>query len=174
LNAILQFLKLLYENKEKIILAALVVAFIAVGAVLFRGEKDGGPADKKPKTGGTPEIRDPVTVPLVRLGNQHVLDILIENTSPSIFFPSKVTAGGGDKEKGDVWAEITIKSVFDATNSGSFVAIVEVDKKRRFLKEGDRFGGYSITRIDGIRKCLTIVRRGAQKGEEEKEFCAKD
>jgi hypothetical protein len=174
LSAILQFLKLLYEHKEKIILGALVVAFIGVGAVLWKKEEK--TISPEPGGGKKTSVRKAKTYPIMRLGNRHPLDILIENTDMEIFAPSAVVAdkGGGKKGKEDVWAEVKIKSVFDATRSGSFIAIIEVNKKRMFVKEGERFQGYSVTRIDGVRKCLTIVKRGSQKGDEEKEFCIED
>ena len=174
MSAILQFLKLLYEHKEKIILGALVVAFVGVGAVLLRKEPGGDAPPPEPDGGEKTPPREAGTYPILRLDNRHPLDILIENTGSEIFVQDAVGADGGDGEKKDVWAAIKIKSVFDATRSGSFIAIIEVDKKRMFVREGERFGEYSVTRIDGVRKCLTIVKRGSQKGDEEKEFCTED
>ena len=178
MSAILVYLKLLYEHKEKIILGALVIAFIGVSADLLRGE-NGGPNDpgKKPPPpksgGGTTTPRKPKEYRAPHLGNLQHREILIENTGPEIFAPakglSKTVAG-----KEAAWAEIVIKSVFDATRSGSFIAIIEVDGKRDFVKEGQQFGNYQVTRIDGVKKCLTIVRRGSQSEENKKEFCTED
>ncbi len=175
MSAIIQFLKLLNEHKEKIIFGVLVIAFIVVGAVLLR-EKEGGEGGKPPKAGGgrkTPP-REAKAYPALLLGNSHPLELLLENAAPEIFVPSESGADGGDDEKKNVWAEIKVKSIFDATRSGSFIAIIEVDKKRMFVREGERFGELSVKRIDGIRKCLTIVRRGSQEEDEEKEFCTED
>ena len=43
-----------------------------------------------------------------------------------------------------------------------------------FVKEGEQFGDYQVTRIDGVKKCLTIVRRGSQTEDNKKEFCTED
>ncbi len=174
MSAIIQFLKLLNEHKEKIIFGALVVAFIVVGAVLLREKEDSG-GEKPPVAGGgrkTPP-REAKTYPSVRLGNHHTLETLMEQAAPGIFAPSEPGTDGSD-EKENIWAEIKVKSIFDATGSGSFVAIIEVDKKRDFVREGERFGEYSVRRIDGVKKCLIIVRRGSQEEDEEKKFCTED
>ena len=51
------------------------------------------------------------------------------------------------------------------------IAIIEVDGKREVVKEGGQLGDYSVTRIDGVRNCLTIVKRGSESGEDKREFC---
>jgi hypothetical protein len=78
---------------------------------------------------------------------------------------------GEEEDKPKEWAEIKVKSIFDATRSGSFIAIIEVNNRRRFVKEGEQFDEYTVQRIDGVRNCLTIVRRGE---EGEREFCREE
>ena len=175
MSAILVYLRLLYEHKEKIILGALVIAFIGVGADLLKEENSEKKPPKPPNGNGTTTPREPEKYTAPYLGNLHPRDVIIENTGPEIFTPAE----GPDKTDGEkeaVWAEIIIKSVFDATRSGSFIAIMEVDKKRMFVKEGQQFGDgdYQVTRIDGVKKCLTIVKRGSQSEENKKEFCTED
>lgn len=183
MSSILRFLKLLYEHKEKIILGALVIAFIGVGVDQWRKKKDGnsgGKGGKGPKTVEAPKPKQPPRKPksygIPQLGNRHPLDKYVEVANAGIFVPpKKETATDKETDKKEpTWAEIKVKSVFDATRSGSFIAIIEVDKKRMFVKEGEVFGEYLLRRIDGVRNCLTIVKRGSQSEEGEKEFCKED
>jgi hypothetical protein len=179
LSQILGFLKLLYEHKEKIILGALVVVFVGVGAFQWKeikgegsdgkgGSNAGGPVDPKPKT----KPRPPTKYPIPQFGNQSSLNTYLEITDPGIFVPPKQE---GESKSGEPtekkWAQIKVKSIFDATKSGSFIAIIEVDRKRMFVKEGEQFGEYSVDRIDGVRNCMTIGRRGSKSGEGKREFC---
>ena len=72
-----------------------------------------------------------------------------------------------DSRDGD-WPNIEVKSVFDSTNSQDFIAILEIDNRRRFVKEGDSFDSYTVLRVDGITKCVAIIKSDSQ---EEEEFC---
>ena len=178
MSQILGFLKLLYEHKEKVILGVLVVAFIGVGAVRWKeikgggsdgkgGNSAGGSDDPKPKT----PPRKPEKFPIPQLGNQASLETYFEITDAGIFVrPAAEDKSSGEQEE-KKWAKIRIKSIFDATRSGSFIAIIEVDGKRMFVKEGEQFGEYTVDRIDGVRNCLTIGRRASKSEEDKREFC---
>jgi len=69
------------------------------------------------------------------------------------------------------WANIKVKSVFDPTQAGNYVATIEVDKRKRWVKEADRFDGYEVLRIDGTSKCVAIIKLDSKK---EKEFCTEE
>ena len=73
-----------------------------------------------------------------------------------------------DSRDGD-WPNIEVKSVFEPTNAQDFIAILEIDNRRRFVKEGDSFDSYTVLRVDGITKCVAIIKSDSL---EEKEFCA--
>jgi hypothetical protein len=66
------------------------------------------------------------------------------------------------------WPVIEIKSIFDPTKNGTFFAILEVNNKRIFMKEGERlYGLFEVTSINGETNCLTIVNGQG----EAREFC---
>jgi hypothetical protein len=68
------------------------------------------------------------------------------------------------------WPKITVKGISDATRSGDFIAILEVDNKEYFVKVGERIGEYEVQSIDGPINCVTLVNdRG-----EIKEFCKQE
>ena len=181
LSSILGFLKLLYEHKEKVILGALFVAFIVFGVAQWREKSqddldDGGkkkPGKKVTRKTGNEGVRDPKTYKTPNLGNPQTLERYFELVNGRIFVQRKKEAGSGEDIEAQ-WAEIGVKSIFDATRSGNFIAIIEVDKRRMFVKEGEQFREYTIKRIDGVRNCLTVIRRGSKTGDEEREFCKEE
>jgi len=179
LSAILAFLKLIYTHKEKIILGVMIVAFAGVAYTQWKA-KNAGEAGGKGGTdsGGivqpddnkaSPPARKPQSFDVPPVANTYPLDIYARVTTKKDIFeePARERRERGE-EKPKEWAQINVKSIFDATRSGSYIAIIEVDKRRRFVKEGEQFEEYTVQRIDGVRNCLTIVKRGE---EEEKEFC---
>jgi hypothetical protein len=175
LGAILGFLKRLYEHKEKIILGALVIASIGVGYFEWTGRQDG--PDTK---GGEPEIPTvndkapvPQEYPVLGLGNPVPLETQWAMVDEDIFEKPEAEERGPGEDKAAEWPTIVIRSIFDATKSGNFIAIMEINGKREFKKEGEIFlESYEVRRIDGVRNCLTIVKRGLRSGgEEEREFC---
>ena len=176
MGAILGFLKLLYEHKEKIILGALIIAFTGVGYDHWKGSGEGGPPDDN--GGGTTNGKKPPPPPPVgkyeipNLGNRTTIDVQLANTDENIFVIPETKEGPTDTAQPAEWPTIVIKSIFDATRSGTFIAIIEVNGKREFMKEGEDFQEYyEVRRIDGVRNCLTIVKRKSQSGEDEREFC---
>lgn len=185
MSAILAFLKLIYEQKEKVILGVMIAAFIGASAYQWKAIKDDG---KGGNTGGgnssggdgkrpSPPVRKPKTFAVPQVTNQHSLDTIVELVLKRDIFKAPGTdrsTPGLGSEKSSEWAKINVKSIFDPTRSGTYIAIIEVDDRRRFVKEGERFGEYEIRRIDGVRNCLTIVRRGSARGGEEREFCEKE
>ncbi len=185
MSAILAFLKLIYEQKEKVILGVMIAAFIGASAYQWKAIKDDG---KGGNTGGgnssggdgkrpSPPVRKPKTFAVPQVANQHSLNTIVELVLKRDIFRAPGTQGPGQgpgSEKSSEWAKITIKSIFDPTQTGAYIAIIEVDGKRRYSREGERFGEYEIRRIDGVRNCLTIVRRGSARGGEEREFCEKE
>jgi len=153
----------------------MIVAFAGVAYVQWKAKSDGKtdgksgtnpdgvvqPEDKPPPRKAQSFVVPPVT-------NTHPLDTYEKLVSEKIFEePAREKRERGE-DKAKEWAQITVKSVFDPTRSGSYIAIIEVDKRRRFVKEGEQFEEYTVQRIDGVRKCLTIVKRGE---EGEREFC---
>jgi len=183
LSSILALFKLIYKNKEKVVLGAVIVAFVGVGVYQWRAKGsddstdnsgDDLSGDRKPSK--PPRGADTFQVP--QFGNQYPLPKIIELTAEkkNIFETPKDRKAGSGKggQQGSKWAKVVIKSIFDATRSGSYIAIIEVDERRRFVKEGERFGEYEVRRIDGVKKCLTIVRRGSGSEGDEKEFCTEE
>ncbi len=69
------------------------------------------------------------------------------------------------------WPQIVVKSIFDPIRSGSFIAIIEIDHRRRFVKAGERVGDLKILSIDDERGCLTVVKYGPTDEPEVREFC---
>jgi len=176
LGAILGFFKLLYEHKEKIILAVLIVAVASVGYGYWKKLGDGtsptengnGPGAKPPPP--PPPPPPPVEIP--KLGNVIPLEEEWKLTDESIFTKPVPVEQTEEETQQAEWPKIEVKSIFDATKSGNFFAIIEVNGKREFLKEGAVFNEfYAVKRIDGVRNCLTIVKRRSESGENEKEFC---
>lgn len=186
MSAVLAFFKFIYEQKEKLILGVLVVVFAGVAFVHVRAKKDSGSkkenAKNSPITGRDKrEIvppREPSQYRVPVLGNKYSLETYLRLIKKKDIFKEpeikREKPERGLEEKIPRWAGITIKSIFDPTRSGSYIAIIEVDKRRRFVREGEQFGEYEVRRIDGVRNCLTIVRRGTKGEGEEKEFCKKD
>ncbi len=178
MSSILAFLKLIYESKEKVVLGAVIVAFVGVGAYQWRAkgsdDSTGNGGGKKPSK----RRRAASSYEVPQIGNQYSLQKILELTAQkkNIFEEPKSEKVGSRKggQRDSKWPEIVIKSIFDATRSGSYIAIIEVDKRRRFVKEGEHFGEYEVRRIDGVKKCLTIVRRGSGSEGDEKEFCTEE
>ncbi len=63
------------------------------------------------------------------------------------------------READDGWPDIIVKSIFDPAKSGNYIAIIEINTRKRFVRQGEQFGDYRVQRIDGECGCLTIVRR---------------
>ena len=179
MSAVLAFLKFIYRHKEKIILGVMIVAFAGVASIQWKAKK-GGEADGKggANTGGivqpddnktSPPPRKPESFVVPPVSNTYPLETYAKLAAKKDIFeePARERRDRGE-DKPKEWAQINVKSIFDATRSGSYIAIIEVDKRRRFVKEGEQFDEYTVQRIDGVRNCLTIVRRGE---EGEKEFC---
>ncbi|RJP65376.1 MAG: serine/threonine protein kinase [Candidatus Abyssobacteria bacterium SURF_17] len=78
------------------------------------------------------------------------------------------TTSALDNAAEDEWPPIRIKSVFDPNGSGSYIAIMELNKRSRFVREGDRIDAYEVVRMDGEKQCL-ILRESSS--EREREFC---
>jgi hypothetical protein len=179
LGAILGFLRLLYEHKEKIILGALIIAFTGVGYDHWKKRDKGGPPGGN--TGGAKNGEEPPPPPLPpvptygipNLKNRFSIETQLALTDESIFVMPEPGEKPTEDDKPDEWPTIDIKSIFDATKSGNFFAIIEVNGKREFMKEGGIFHEhYEVRRIDGVRNCLTIVNRRSKGGkEDEREFC---
>ncbi len=184
MSAILAFIKLVYEHKEKVILGVMIVAFAGVAAYQWKAGKNGGSdgtsdGNSSGANGGEGAVsaRKPKTYKVTGVANQYPLEKTLQFVKKRDVFAESGIEGAGSKqggEQGGEWAEIKVKSIFDPTRSGSYIAIIEVDDRRRFVQEGERFGEYEIRRIDGVRKCLTIVRRGSGSGGDEKEFCKEE
>jgi len=174
LDAIVAFLRLLYEQREKVILGVLLVALSGVAFVQLRPKKNGEPNDKNPeefinddwKPASPRAARSYDVLPLI---NQYPLETYFDFVGGRNIFgrPGKET-GGTTGDKKTEWAELKVKSVFDPTQSGTYIAIIELDKRSRIVKEGQQFEGYEVLRIDGVRRCLTVSRRDTK---DEKEFC---
>lgn len=179
MSSILAILKSIYEHKEKIILGILILVFVGVGYVQFknRGSIDSSGADGE----RTPEQivregwkpappRKPESFGVPRLSAQYSLETYTDLVAKDIWTPPEVKRPGSEPRE-EKWASIRVKSIFDPTQSGSYIAIIEVDKRSRIVREGQQFEGYEVRRIDAVRNCLTISRRGS---EEEKEFCKEE
>ena len=107
------------------------------------------------------------------LGNSLAIDNQLTLTDDGIFKKPEVDKKKPDGDQPTEWPTIVIRSIFDATKSGTFIAIIEINGKRAFMKEGEVFlEFYLVRRIDGVRNCINIVKRGSKSGEEEeREFC---
>ncbi len=77
---------------------------------------------------------------------------------------------GSARKKGGTrnWPDIILKNIFDPKQSGEYVAILEVDNTRKYVREGKRLDGYEVVSIDAEEECVTIGRSGSR---EEREFC---
>jgi len=65
--------------------------------------------------------------------------------------------------------DIRIKEFIESREeSGGYIAIIEVDKKAQFVKEGERFGGLEVMLVDAVNKCLVLR---AVELDEERELC---
>ncbi|MEW5902399.1 MAG: hypothetical protein AB1715_13120, partial [Acidobacteriota bacterium] len=126
------------------------------------------PGGKKPGPPRTPESYE---MPVV--DNTYPMATYLKVLEKNIFGKT-VSEGPGGAGQEPEWAAIKVKSIFDPTRSGSFIAVIEVDKVTRFVKEGESFEGYEIQRIDGVKNCLTIVRRRSGRAKGEKEFCKEE
>lgn len=178
MSAVLTFLKFLYAHKEKIILGAMIIAFAGVAYTQWKSKEDGGAGGRNPdgstQTGGnngSPPPRKAQSFKIPVVANRYPLHTYIDVTDEGIFKKPEREEPGKEPEKPKEWAQINVKSIFDATRSGSYIAIIEVNKRRRFVKEGEQFDEYRVERIDGVKNCLTIERRGE---EEKREFCKED
>jgi hypothetical protein len=80
LSSILALLKLIYENKEKVVLAAVIVAFVGVGAYQWRAngsdDSTGNSGGKKPSK--PPREADTFEAP--QIGNQYSLRKILQLT----------------------------------------------------------------------------------------------
>ena len=65
-------------------------------------------------------------------------------------------------------ANIKVKSVFDPTMSGTYMARLEIGGRKQFVKEGDQFDDYEVLRIDGEGQCVTLRKSGSAR---EEDFC---
>ncbi len=180
MGAILAFLKVIYEQKEKVILGILVLAFAGVAYFQLKAEKNsasdnnGGKnpdqltyGDWKPAPSRTPQKYE-----VTPLRNEYPLATYFKLLGSRNIFGKPRRERGVDKGKAEPeWPKIRVKSVFDPTQSGSYIAIIEVDKRSRIVKEGQQFEGFEVRRIDGVRSCLTISKRQL---DEEKEFCKEE
>jgi hypothetical protein len=178
LDAILAFLKKVYQHKEKIILGILVLAFIGVAVTQLRVKKNtdspGGGNDNPTRIidGWKPAPRrQPQSYKIESLNNPYPLATYVKLAEKKNIFEKPQKSEAAKQGKEAEWASIKVKSVFDPTQSGSYIAIIEVDKRSRIVKEGQQFEGYEVRRIDGVRGCLSITKRGT---DEEKEFCKEE
>jgi len=181
LSAILAFLKSLYEHKEKVIMGVLFVAFVSVAYVQIKAKRKADSENDGESSGGSilefkekrPREAKKYSVP--SFGNPFDIEKHRELFKGRDIFAKPVKERPGrKKDEKEEWAQIRVKSVFDPTQSGSYIAIIEVDKKSRIVKEGDQFGAYEVERVDGVRNCLTIYWREAKEVESKKEFCKEE
>lgn len=69
------------------------------------------------------------------------------------------------------WVPFEVKSVFDPTGSGDYIAIIRMNARSKMLREGEEFDGYEALKIDGPKKCITITRKDTN---EKRVFCVGD
>jgi len=175
LSSVLAYLKLIYEHKEKIILGLLIIAFAVVGYQQYKLKKDMNMGKEGDNPGEitydfAKKPRPPQTFKIPPVDNPYPLKTYKSLISKNIF--SKPQKEKKEEEQKKVeWADIKVKSIFDPTQSGSYIAIIEVDKRSRIVKEGQQFDDYEVQRIDGIKSCLRIRLRALG---EEKEFCKEE
>ncbi|MBI5118707.1 hypothetical protein HZA56_19740 [Candidatus Poribacteria bacterium] len=176
MGAILAFLKSVYEQKEKVILGILVLALAIVAYVQTRGNEDDEPNEgesKNPKQlidddwkPAPPREAGSYSVPAVT--SPFPMSKYLQLLEGKEVFGKPRTEGDKGKAGKEEWADIKVKSIFDPTHTGSYIAILEMNKRSRIVKEGEQFEGYEVRRIDGVRNCLTMIRR---EWKDEKEFC---
>lgn len=179
MSAILAFLKSLYQHKEKIILGILLIAFVSVAYVQVKAKKK-----TAPENGGDNPVdiikfdpkpaRKAAEYPVPVFDNPFGIKKHLNLIQRDIFVQPKKETTRGKEDKKEEWADIRVKSVFDPTQSGSYIAIIEVDKRSRIVKVGDQFGVYEVERVDGVRNCLTIYWSQAKEVDNRKEFCKED
>ncbi len=76
--------------------------------------------------------------------------LILQGGTNSIKAPRKLT-----ESQAEEWPEIKVVSVFDPKQSGNYVCIIEMNGRRRFVKEGDEFSDLRVLRIDGTENCIT-------------------
>ena len=176
MSSLLAYLKIVYGHKEKIILGILVIAFAVVGYQQYKLKSNLAPNSGENNPGDEDEKfsppRKPASYSVRPLDNPYPLDTYRKLVAKKNVFgkPARET-GKAAKEKQAEWASIKVKSVFDPTQSGSYIAIIEVDKRSRIVKEGQQFDDYEVQRIDGVKSCLSIRMRAL---DEEREFCKEE
>jgi hypothetical protein len=179
LSAVLSFFKFIYRHKEKIVLGVMVVAFAGMAYFQWKAKQNEGingnggtnSGDNGKQNEGPPP-RDPQKFNVPPITNQYPVEKYVQQvTKKDIFVEPARQTDRPDKDEPKAWADINIKSIFDPTGTGSFIAIIEVDNRRRFVKEGEQFDDYTVQRIDGVRNCLTIAKRGET---DEREFCREE
>ncbi len=177
MSAVLAFLKSLYGHKEKVILGVLFIAFVSVAYIQVKemqsSDAENGSEDPVNIIAfEQKERRKPREYPVPSFDNSFDIEKHVDLVRKrDIFAPPKKEPRGGRQDEKEEWAEIRVKSVFDPTQSGSYIAIIEVNKRSRIVKEGDQFGEYEVQRVDGVRNCLTIYWTKAKEVENRKEFC---
>jgi hypothetical protein len=176
LGAILAFLKSVYEQKEKVILGILVLALAIVAFLQTRGNEDDESNEgdgKNPKqliNGGWKPAspREPGSYGIPAVTSAFPVSKYLQTLEGKDVFGKPRAEGDKEKAGKKEWADIRVKSIFDPTHTGSYVAILEMNKRSRIVKEGEQFEGYEVRRIDGVRNCLTMIQR---EWKDEKEFC---
>jgi hypothetical protein len=179
LGAILAFLKSVYGHKEKVIFGILVLVFIGVGYQQYKLKKnivpnksDSNPGESVSDNWKPSPPRKAVSYGFRALQNPYPLDTYEKLVSrKNIFEKPQKEKTAKKEEKAAEWATIKVKSVFDPTQSGSYIAIIEVDKRSRIVKEGQQFDDYEVQRVDGVRSCLSIRMKTL---DEEREFCKEE
>lgn len=66
------------------------------------------------------------------------------------------------------WAEFEVKTVFDPTGSGEYVASIRLDGRPKIVSEGAKFEDYEVLKIDGSEKCIIVIKNNSENG---KVFC---
>lgn len=175
MSSILAYLKIIYGHKEKVILGILIITFAVVGYQQYKLKKDVIVKGKGDQPGELKHDYSPprpaASYSVHPLTNPYPLDAYKKLVGRNVFEKPQKEKDRGREEKKAEWANIKVKSVFDPTQSGSYIAIIEVDKRSRIVKEGQKFDDYEVQRIDGVKSCLSI-RMGALN--EEKEFCKEE
>ncbi len=156
----------------------MIVAFAGVAYTQWKYKKERGASGTNPggstQTGGSGQSsppRKPQSFRIPVVGNRYPLNTYLKVAAEDPFKEPEREKPGKKPDEPKKWAEINIKSIFDPTRSGSYIAIIEINDRRRFVKEGDQFDEYMVYRIDGVKNCLTIERRGE---EQKREFCKEE
>jgi hypothetical protein len=175
LSSILAYLKIIYFHKEKIVFGILIIAFAAIGYQQYKLKgslAENGGNNPGNKGGDFSPPRKPASYSVRPLTNPYPLDTYHKLVAKKNVFakPAKEESKAQQGKKVE-WATIKVKSVFDPTQSGSYIAIIEVDKRSRIVKEGQQFDDYEVQRIDGVKSCLSIRMRAL---DEEREFCKEE